>query len=38
VELALGQRRFFGLFLVSQCQTGLFPPTCWHEMYLSNPL
>jgi len=38
VELALGQRRFFVLLLVSQCQTGLFSPTAKHEWNLLNPL
>jgi len=31
LELALGQRLFFVLFLVSQCQTGLFSPSSKHE-------
>ncbi len=31
LELALEERRIFALFLISQCQTGLFSPSFWHE-------
>ncbi len=38
VELALGQRLFFVLFLISQRQTGLFSPSLKHEWNLLEGL
>jgi hypothetical protein len=38
VELALGERLFFVLFLVSHRQTGLFSPSSNHEWNLLEGL